>query len=133
MDKLTREQIERMTPEQLNRAIWRLKDISIIRKPGDDGRMYWWVQKPDRSATGFLEFRDAACDDFGAGDFSGDISAAWELVEEMGIFSVQKLEDGRYKVWYYLPGMFFPNFTLSYTAPLAICRAYLPWKQGVNG
>lgn len=68
----------------------------------------------------------------GLPDWPRDISAAWELVEEMHDRLVQvRLSNKGVSMWWCYADI--EITAQGSTAPEAICRAYLKWKEHGNG
>lgn len=131
---MTRDEILSLTPERLRAEIAKRKGYVIGSGPMDSAAKYsgckWWTA-PDGRRTSVIP------------DWTSDITAAWELVEEMN-----NSEEGLSDLWYgtvcgklgwiytfrfYFMGAYKHGATeliaSSDTAPLAICRAWLMWKE----
>ena len=122
---MDREQIEKMTAEELRLAIAKAKGWKEVY-----GKMYestpmehvYWT-RPDGNRTLYPD------------DWAGYISAAWDLVEEMGhmrwSITIENMPSKPQEVVCRAFMPFIPGRINGYgeTAPLAICRCWLAWKR----
>lgn len=124
--------IEKMTETELFHAIAKIQGYDFV--PRDKIKQWGWRYK-----GAFIDYESSPP------DWPADIAAAFELIEEMrGLDGCIMLENGireNFPKWYVQvwncndPNRDDSNYrpeaaTVGNTAPLAICRAYLMWKQG---
>lgn len=125
----TREQVLVMTAEELNRAIAEAKGWTHVRLTKLNG---WRGRNPKDSY------------DDGLPNWSGDLAAAWELVEEilstnreMTLSSETRNDNKRWSIVIFEfrndgigTGYTISNFADAPIISLAISRAWLMWKEG---
>jgi len=117
---ITREQILEMTPDELREEIARRHGWERLPFPA-----YPHWQRPTKNGV------ETTLD---IPDYPNDIAAAWSLLEEMaksnailkltiyrGKQFIVDIQDRHYVTLTWMEGE---------TAPLAICRAWLMWKEG---
>lgn len=131
MPKLNRENIDRMSGDELEATIadrkgWR-QEFGFMDSASRFKQNYWIM--PDGIVTSVLP------------SWSTEVSVAWELVDEMvnapGVINVQTEyhTDGNYSECYYRE---YPTGDAelvmghAFTAPIAICLAYLAWKKDIK-
>lgn len=139
---MTRDEILNLTPEQLRVEIARRKGWKFWRDPNyRDGECTVFppeLDYSDCSPYGYLvdpSKMDSIVFEINTQDWTTDIAAAWELVEEMiengeapGELIISWYED---KKWYCQSAdRKVENYAYADTAPLAICRAWLMWRKG---
>lgn len=111
---MTRDEIMAMTPGQLRLAIAEAKGIPLL----------WRGSFPHNAVT---QERIP--------NWPNDISAAWGLVEEMPFISLIAIPHSEHPREFVCYADHYDQDALPVygdTAPLAICRAWLMWKQEVR-
>lgn len=127
--------IEQMTADELRRAIAAAKGIELITitqtNPSRNGfNSFVTNSKKWRFPNGYIGGEPP--------DWPGDIAAAWVLVEEMGqhnwSVTIENLPERKTEVVCRVFQHFLNDTFLGggETAPLAICRAYLAWKEATK-